>query len=66
MGILRRHWGTWVAGLLALRPNPEPIDIEGSPSVPVDRVRPSGMDVRRVTSIYLSMGMVQPEPRTEV
>lgn len=34
--------------------------------VPVDRVRPARMGVERVTSIYLSMGLVQPQPRTEV
>lgn len=77
-------FGEGSVAVLALLPNPEPIDIEGSPYlavlvptapvpigggllyVPVDRVRPARMGVERVTSIYLSMGLVQPEPRTEV
>lgn len=77
-------FGEGSVAVLALLPNPEPIDIEGSPYlavlvptapvpigggliyVPVDRVRPARMGVERVTSIYLSMGLVQPEPKTEV
>ena len=87
IGSMRPVWcffGEGSVAVLALLPNPEPIDIEGSPYlavlvptapvpigggllyVPVDRVRPARMGVERVTSIYLSMGLVQPQPRTEV
>lgn len=77
-------FGEGSAAVLALLPNPEPIDIEGTPYlavlvptapvplgggliyVPLDRVRPARMGVERLTSIYLSMGLVQPESRTEV
>jgi uncharacterized membrane protein len=31
-----------------------------------DRVKPAKMGVERVTSIYLSMGLVQPESKAEV
>jgi uncharacterized membrane protein len=76
-------FGEGSVAVLALLPNPAPIDIEGSPYlavlvptapvpigggllyVPVDRVRPARIGVEQVTSIYLSMGMVQPETRTE-
>lgn len=77
-------FGERSVAVLGLLPNPEPIDIEGSPYlavlvptapvpigggllyVPVDRVRPARMGVEQVTSIYLSMGLVQPESNTEV
>lgn len=77
-------FGEGNVAVLALLPNPEPIDIEGSPYlavlvptapvpigggliyVPVERVKPARMGVERVTSIYLSMGLVQPDPKAEV
>lgn len=32
----------------------------------IDNVRPARIGVGQMTSVYLSMGLVQPEPRTEV